>query len=810
MTFVPYPHQRLVADLLLAGKNVILQAPTGSGKTRAALMPFLESLHPESDVTGKLPPKCIYAVPMRVLAKQFEHEYKKVVTEFGLKMAHPLSVTMQTGDQQDDPQLAGNLIFATIDQVLSSFLMAPYSLSKRQGNLNAGAILSSYLVFDEFHLFDPQSTLPTTLHMLKMLKGITPFLLMTATFGSEMLQHLATELDAEIVGKSDAERAAFAQLGSQQKTRTYHAVDAVLTAEKVLEAHKGRSLVICNTVERAKAIYRDLLDKTADKVLLLHSRFLPEDRKRIEDEIREKFKKDNTDGDYIVISTQAIEVGVDITSTALHTELAPANSIVQRAGRCARYEGDKGHIYIYAKAIKKDEIVDLREDVLPYREQEAVIQATWEAFYDQHGQLLTYDDELAIINHAHQAQSETIISDLRGTNWKHKQEMYAVMRGDEGAGVSSLVRYVFAQPVTIHDNPHEVAKGPFTYPSFSLHPGTVQGLIHDWLNQRDHEMQIAFIRQNTDFEANAQANRDERYLATAVNEAEEGFMAQLLVIHPDLATYTPEMGFIANEGGTWQAHRDPSRERRDAQRKYSGYKLETYETHIRLVYEAFQQFWPEAYWVARRMEEKFEWERGNITKAAQLAVLLHDVGKLSIQWQTWAHKYQQALYDVGLITSPPDAEAVYAHTDTNPDKALLKPDDLDPYWEIERSIKPARPWHAVEGALATAPIVVASLRNADLARAVLSAIARHHTPFSDTYRAFQLRADSTAHIEATLAGINVDMSRLDGEKQAMPIGRAVNKAFAEPNEIKPYLAYLLIARALRRADAKGTADGRYE
>lgn len=37
-----YPHQQRAYDLLRAGKNVILQAPTGSGKTRAAIYPFLK------------------------------------------------------------------------------------------------------------------------------------------------------------------------------------------------------------------------------------------------------------------------------------------------------------------------------------------------------------------------------------------------------------------------------------------------------------------------------------------------------------------------------------------------------------------------------------------------------------------------------------------------------------------------------------------------------------------------------------------------------------------------------------------------
>lgn len=57
------PFQRKVLELMMQGKNIILQAPTGAGKTRAALAPFIQNLERDGD---KLPYTCIYATPMRV------------------------------------------------------------------------------------------------------------------------------------------------------------------------------------------------------------------------------------------------------------------------------------------------------------------------------------------------------------------------------------------------------------------------------------------------------------------------------------------------------------------------------------------------------------------------------------------------------------------------------------------------------------------------------------------------------------------------------------------------------------------------
>ncbi|GAB5426313.1 MAG: CRISPR-associated helicase/endonuclease Cas3 [Crocinitomicaceae bacterium] len=809
MEFRPYPHQTKVADLMLAGKNIILQAPTGAGKTRAALMPFLEHFHPDSDAKDVLPTKCIYTIPMKVLAKQFNLEYSKIVKEYSLKIAKDISVAIQTGDQATDRKLESNLIFATIDQALSSFLIAPYSLSKRQANMNAGAVISSYLVFDEFHLFDPTSTLPTTLHMLKMLKGITPFILMTATFSETMLSALAEELDAVVVGTSPEEKAEFAQLGSQDKTRIYHTVDDVMRPPKIIDDHSGRTLVICNQVARAKQIYDDLKsellaqNKAETQLLLLHSRFLADDRNAIEKKIRDYFGRGEKEDDYILVTTQAIEVGVDITSTALHTELAPANAIIQRAGRCARYQKDKGNVYIYKKALDKEgEEIDLTTDVMPYKTQEDVITKTWLAFEAYDTQVLNYEAEQVVLNRAHQEQDARIINDLKGQSRNHRQLMYSAMRGQDDA--RSLVREIIAQSVTIHDNPAEVAKNPFAYPSFSLHPGTLQKYIDEWMTKPayQHTDHISIIRLN-ESETDAQAN-DERYFYEAITDAGQAWMAPLLVVHPDLATYDSEYGFDLQNGGNWIAENPKQEQDTEQERGYS-YRLETYEEHIQHVYTAFKTFWTEAQWTANRLEQSFGWKSGSITKAAQLAVLLHDVGKLSKKWQKWVRDYQQMLYDTRLIDKENLAQSgqAYAHTD------FLHTDDR--YRDIQKKMG-KRPWHAVEGAYAVWEILMAELDdNEDLTQAVYTAIARHHTAQSSQHQTYQLETNSAQHIANSIEGILPlpDLSELYGISELVNnVDSESKQLITKPKKVKSLLTYMLIVRALRRADSKGTAQGR--
>lgn len=792
----PYPFQRRVAELLLGGRNVILQAPTGSGKTHAAMLPFLNALEYRRD----FPTKCIYSVPMRVLAKQFVKDYSEIIQRAGRK--GKIEVAIQTGEQAENRDLSADLIFATIDQTLSSFLLNPYSLPLRQANLNAAAVMGSYLVFDEFHLFDPDSTLPTTLHMLQMLRGITPFVLMTATFSRDMLDGLAEVLNAVVVPGTDEEKEQLQRLESQQKTRRYHVADEPLTAQAVLEKHRGRSLVICNTVDRARALY-EALQRVKDpdtEVWLLHSRFLRQDRDQIEERLRRYFARGQTDGNLIVVSTQAIEVGLDITSTALHTELAPANAILQRAGRCARYPGEEGDVYIYPYALAVDtgEQLDLREHPEPYagKEEKKLFEPTLEQFGARSGEVLDFRAEQDIISAVHGPLDAQIIEALRQGAYEHRQRMFAVMRHDNPADPRHLIREIFQQQVTIHPNPDELLVAPFDVPSFGVYPGTLQKYITGWL-ERAAELElpwaVKYLCAVPDEEA-SQANRS-TYKWEEVYTPKTAWGAPLIVVHPSLATYNPALGFLPDRGGNWQATL-PALEQR-SERPLPTYRLETYEDHIRRVYQAFEELWPELDYAARRLEARYGWPRGSVRRAAELAVLLHDVGKLSVKWQGWVKRYQDA------IGMPVAAGQAYAHTEVQ----------NDAHREAERKVG-RRPWHAVEGAIATAPILFGAFaEQQSLAKAAFSAIARHHAPKSGDNQPFRLIREALAHIRAALNHVdNVESwtESLVGLREEIPSDFGASEVIAQPednDDLGSFLAYLLIVRALRRADQRGTERG---
>ncbi len=134
---------------------------------------------------------------------------------------------------------------------------------------------------------------------------------------------------------------------------------------------KGVALVIMNTVDRACGLYERFKRAKAGEspalpgidVHLIHSRFRPQERENW----RAILDKANA-SPRLIVSTQVIEAGVDLSAKVLFTELAPWPSLVQRFGRCARYvdpttnRAEFGEIYW----------MDTLAEPLPYDQNELV------------------------------------------------------------------------------------------------------------------------------------------------------------------------------------------------------------------------------------------------------------------------------------------------------------------------------------------------------------------------------------------------------------------------------------------------------
>jgi CRISPR-associated endonuclease/helicase Cas3 len=125
-----------------------------------------------------------------------------------------------------------------------------------------------------------------------------------------------------------------------------HEEEAAIDELKIKSSKSQCACWIRNTVWDAIQAYRLLLeDKAVDpsKIMLFHARYTLGDRLRIENRVIKAFGKKSTAKDRegrILISSQVIENSLDLCLDGMVSDLAPIDSMIQRAGRLHRHRRD--------------------------------------------------------------------------------------------------------------------------------------------------------------------------------------------------------------------------------------------------------------------------------------------------------------------------------------------------------------------------------------------------------------------------------------------------------------------------------------
>ncbi|HDG98500.1 MAG TPA: CRISPR-associated helicase Cas3' [Desulfobacterales bacterium] len=792
--YAPYPFQEKVADTILKGKNLFLCAPTGSGKTWAALLPFLSARQ-----TGQLlADRLIYVLPLRALATSLYKETIKACSNvFKVKLQpedrtrekDEIVITIQTGEQKNDPFFEGDIIFTTVDQCLSSYLNMPVSLPGRVGNINGGALLGSLVVLDEFHLLDPDKSMKTAMEMLSRLRPFANFIIMTATLAAKSMDMMQEILGGEIIRLSDEE--VLALPSHSEKRRAYRWIDKPICTDDIVRSHNhGRTIVIVNTVDRAQQLYLTLRqefrkkDKGAE-VLLLHSRFYPADRKKTEDVLMDWFGKDARNTNAVLITTQVIEAGMDISADNLHTELAPLNSIIQRAGRCARYAGARGTGTVWIYELEQDE--NGRSRLGPYRDQSEVINDTRKALakLNPAGEILGFYAELDLIDRVHTEQESAYLARYDQDLFSLKQKILAAMDGRNQTAVRELIRDVASVNVIISDQPEMLRFDREKWPQMLPVPRSSLYKLKSYLSGGIiDDTRVAAIPDETGDES------DLRFTWSWPTDIDQLVKASwLVVIHPDYAGYSAELGLQLGVPG---ASREPGYFQRPLIPRYT-IRYETYGEHVRRVMDAAREMQGFNRCASEKLAACYDLDSGRIEKLVEIACALHDVGKLSVKWQNGIREWQE-YKDPAKLTHEP-----LAHSDYDPEKD----------W---REKQPSRGNHAVESGYAVSQWLFDNLDNEMVAAVIYTAIARHHGAFSKSLSDFQLIDDA-----ATWAGlenppfIQGKISLLDRPQPTDRLEFADDYLLNFERDEEWWPLYAFIVRRLRLADQKSQkGDARYE
>ena len=363
--FHPYSYQQALAE---RNWPDILVAPTGLGKTAAVMLAWAWK-HVSED-TQKTPRRLAYCLPMRTLVEQTESNIKKWLKR--LHDADPHWKTRLPDPDNDVHILMGGVdetewyrnpertavLIGSQDMLLSRALMRGYAMNRFRWPVDFGLLHNdTQWVFDEVQLMSSGLATSAQLEGFRRKFGTeipSQSLWMSATLHPEWLKTVDFHTHLKIWNVP----CNFPEDENSPKIRSLvHAPKPVTKADIVLSSTKKdflreyaeklametlsihregqMTLLVVNTVARAQAVYKELAKKDllSDSMALIHSRFRPVDRKAQMD----KLPKPGEEKNIVVVATQAIEAGADLSAAVMLTEIASVSSIVQRLGRVNRY-----------------------------------------------------------------------------------------------------------------------------------------------------------------------------------------------------------------------------------------------------------------------------------------------------------------------------------------------------------------------------------------------------------------------------------------------------------------------------------------
>jgi CRISPR-associated endonuclease/helicase Cas3 len=336
-----YDHQRQIGDV---DGSALLVAPTGSGKTEAALLWAAEQTRDRAGV-----PRLFYTLPYQASMNAM-YDRLEVIFPGKVGLVHGRSVVaLYQRLMEDDVSPQEATRHARESQVLARLhahpvrVSSPFQMLKVAYQLKGyEAMLTDYaqgaFIFDEIHAYEPER-LAMILETVRDLRGRFGgrFLMMSATIPQPVERMVQDALGGfSVVKPSGHVFQAFA------RHRVHLVAGDMLTdagVQRIVSAYEeGRAvLVTCTTVGRAQqmhSILRVILPR--EQLILLHGRFAARERLAKERAVIETVGLRQRTRSVVLVATQVVEVSLNLDLDIIYSDPAPLEALVQRFGRVNR------------------------------------------------------------------------------------------------------------------------------------------------------------------------------------------------------------------------------------------------------------------------------------------------------------------------------------------------------------------------------------------------------------------------------------------------------------------------------------------
>lgn len=359
--FSPRRAQAVFLDKYAGPGVYVLEAPTGYGKTEAALGLAFAALA-RGDASG-----IYFALPTQLTSNRIFDRFQRVIshiapTSESAKLIHGGAALLaaQMGKEaapggtwfsENRRALLAPFGVGTVDQALLSEISVKFSSVRTAG------LLGKVVIFDEIHSYDAYTStlIADLIERLELMGNVVIILSATLTtdarnkllkienredVDSYPVIRITTKLKDEIkedsvpINENESKKVHIDLLTDQAAKRAL--------AEVLKRVQHGEQVLwIENTVAEAQKVYQYFCEHHIEAGLL-HSRFRPVDRECLENRWttlygKEGWKERGMHG-RVLVGTQILEQSLDLDADFLVTRLAPFDLLVQRMGRLWRHQ----------------------------------------------------------------------------------------------------------------------------------------------------------------------------------------------------------------------------------------------------------------------------------------------------------------------------------------------------------------------------------------------------------------------------------------------------------------------------------------